>query len=81
MRARTNERGMNLGRVRNKYLIIDIFFSAGEKDPQREAEVVLWHCSTRHKLFLPDNFTWYPKNLTHPILWGLKQQSGELETL
>ena len=62
-------RGINLGRVRNKYLIIDIFLSAGEKDPQRETEVVFWYCSRLHRIFLPINFTWYPKNLTPPVWW------------
>ena len=81
MRASTSKRFINLGRVKNKYLIIDIFLTAGEEDPQREAEVVLWQCSRRHRIFLPNNFTWYPKNLTPPVWWCLKQQSGELETL
>jgi len=30
---------------------------------------------------LPNNFTWYPKNLTPPVWWCLKLQSGELENL
>ena len=80
MSAKTNKRGINLGKVWNKYLIIDIFFSAGEKDPQREAEIVLWLCSCRHRIFLPKNFAWYPKNVTPPVWWWLKSQSGQLET-
>jgi len=74
-------RGINLGKVWNKNLIIDIFFSSGEENPQREAEIVLWLCSWRHRIFLPKNFAWYPKNLTPPVWFSLKSQSGQLETL
>jgi len=70
-----------LGKVWNKNLIIDIFFSAGEENPQREAEIVLWLCSCRHRIFLPKNLAWYPKNLTPPLWFSLKSQSGQLETL
>jgi len=33
MRAETKMRGINLGRVWNKNLIIHIFFCSGEEDP------------------------------------------------
>ena len=81
MRAKTNKTGINLGRVWNKYLIIDIFLSAGEDDPQTETEVVLWQCSRRHRIFLPTNYSWYPKNLLSPVWLSLMQQSGQLKTL
>jgi len=42
---------------------------------------VLWHCSSRHRVFLPINFTWYPKILT-PYVWMIiKQQSRQLKTV
>jgi len=80
MRAKTKIGGINLGRVWNKNLIIHIFFCAGEKDPQRETERDLWHCSRIHRIFLPNNYTWYPQDLLPPPWWSLKQQSWELET-
>jgi len=70
---------INLGRCKNKYLIIDILFSAGEEDPQREAEILLWDCRRNHRAFLGKNYDWYPRNLS--CVWvNLKSQSKELET-
>ena len=69
-------RGINLGRCRNKYLIIEMFFFA-EDDARKEAEAVLWLCSRGHKQFLAINFDWYPRNLEWKITWhSLKDQSG-----
>ena len=75
-------RGINLGRCWNKYIIIDIFFYAGEKDARKEAEAVLWVCSRGHKKFLARNFEWYPRNIDWKAIWqSLKDQSGQLESI
>ena len=64
------KQGMNLGRVWNKYLIIDIFLFAGEENFQSEAEVVLWGSSRRHRAFLGKNYDWYvPKLSVWRSLW------------
>jgi len=81
MRAKTNKKGINLGRIWNKYLIIDIFFSAGEEYPQKETEIVLWQCSRMHRIFLPLNFSWYSKSLFYDFVMSLKAQSRQIETL
>ena len=72
--------GINLGKCWNKYIIIEIFLLAGEEDPQREAEIVLWACSRRHRTFLSKNFDWYPSKFLLPCVISLKEQSALLET-
>jgi len=71
-----------LGRCWNKYLIIEIFFFAGQEDARKEAEAVLWLCSRRHRKFLPRNFQWYPRNIDWKAAWlCLKEQSGLVESM
>jgi len=60
---------MNLGRCYNKYLIIDIFYFAGEKTIQKEAEITLWTSSRMHRSFLLKNFSWYPRKLEVNATW------------
>ena len=75
-------RGINLGRCWNKYIIIDIFFYAAEKDARKEAEAVLWVCSRGHRQFLARNFDWYARNIEWRAIWQiLKDQSGQLESM
>ena len=75
-------RGINLGRCKNKYLIIDIFFFSAEQDARKEAEAVLWLCSRGHKKFLARNFDWYPRNLEWKSLsLSLMEQSGQVESM
>jgi len=61
-----------LGRIWNKNLIIDIFFSSGEEDTQRETEIVLWQCSRRHRAFLAYNYYWYSEILFPVSVLSLK---------
>ena len=75
-------RGINLGRIYNKYLIVDIFFYSAEHDARQETEANLWVCSRRHRRFLPANFSWYTRNIDWKAIWqSLKEQSKELESL
>ena len=56
-------RAINLGRCYNKYLIGDILLFAGEDNPLKEAEQLLWSLGKRHRQFLPGNRSWYSKTI------------------
>lgn len=73
-------RGINLGRCHNKYLIIEMFCFAGEKKVQEEAEITLWISSRRHRSFLPKNFSWYRRNLMNKTWLSLLEQSSQIES-
>ena len=74
--------GMNLGRCYNKYIIIDIFMYAAEKDARAEAESILWICSSRHRAFLCKDYDLYPRLIEWKATWAsLKEQSNQLESL
>ena len=70
-------RAINLGRCWNKYLIIDIFFYAAEKDSIKETDAVLWVCSRSHRQFFALNFDWYPRKIDwNRFGQSLMEQSG-----
>ena len=54
------EKGIHLGRLWNKYLIVEILAFAAEEHALAEAEAALWGCSHAHRLFLVRNRDWYP---------------------
>ena len=62
-------RGINLGRIYNKYFIVDIFFSSAERNARQEADTVLWVCSRRHRRFLPAKFSLYTRNIDWMVAW------------
>lgn len=75
-------KGINLGRLHNKYLIIEIFSFSADGVGEEETEGVLWISSRRHRHFLPRNHTWYPRYFDTKQVWrSLKQLSNELESL
>ena len=48
-------KGINLGRLWNKYLIIEIQGYAAEEHAMEESEQLLWIWSVRHRSFLARN--------------------------
>lgn len=73
---------INLGRCKNKYLIIEILLYASEIDGIQEGELLLWTSSRRHRQFLQKNRSWYLTILKYKPVWhSLKKQSKELETI
>jgi len=69
---------INLGKVVNKYIIMDIFLSAGEEDAKIETEEVLWAQSKRHRNFFAINFDWYPRFLTEFAPWKIISTQSNL---
>ena len=63
MQRRFNK-GINLGRLWNKYLIIEIISFAAQEEALPETESVLWKSSNRLREFLITNRAWYPRLLT-----------------
>ena len=74
-------RSIKLGRLRNKYLIIEIIFYAADDDGLAEGEALLWRSSRVHRAFLVCNHDWYPPKLVISPPASLKKQSNELEDI
>lgn len=49
-----------MGRLRNKYIIIETLAYAIEFCALSETEDILWTCSSDHRDFLKHNRSWYP---------------------
>lgn len=56
-------RAICLGKIKSKYVAIDILAYAAEQDAIKEANMLLWKCSKSHREFLSTNRGWYPKEL------------------
>lgn len=75
----TESKSINLGRIKNKYLIVQILILAGELDSFEEASELLWKCSVRHREFLSTNLSWYSKLGNYGALKELIDSSLELK--
>ena len=74
-------KGINLGRLFNKYLIIDIMYYATERYGIYEAEQLLHSCSKKHRNFLPINRSWYSRTLSLTVSLQLKELSAQLKDI
>lgn len=56
---------ITLGRIKNKYIIIEIFALATESDVLFEAERLLWQTNKSSRRFMPVNRSWYMNNSSY----------------
>lgn len=52
---------IHLGKLHNKYLIVEILLWSSQEDALQEGETLLWHTSQSHRGFLSGNHDWYPR--------------------
>ena len=63
MEATKKATPINLGRMVNKYLIIEVFVFAAEEAKREHTESLLWTSSLKHRAFLFPNRDWYLRKI------------------
>ena len=70
-----------LGRLKNKYLIIEIFAYAQEPNVPNQSEQLIWEVSRRYRRFMSPNYNWYPVLLWSPLAVNFCKQSKALKSV